>query len=361
MSETLKPPSSPRENINPLGKREGLTNWAFVILDPRPIPAASATNEAIFASGPVYGVEVTVPALVAKCVDNIDPQHSEGDATSAAIEEALKAELPPNGATLATIRADLDSVGTMTVLLMRAHLQFWKDRAYNDEFNAGEVDEYNAAEISTRERELEQAMTRIKLVAESDKFARGGWPGPKSLPTREHAWNDKIASAESSRPLAIIAAAISDFKISLIDRVNTMEQWLKTGEEPEQYVESVEKERLGLISAIENGEIKHEKRGDIAVVESTHRAATSIGYSLAPVVVALNPSFKQGPGEPYKKFTICAFEDKFADIKGALAELSTLEPGWGGSPTIGGSPQGVSSKLTIDQVVGVLSKYLKKV
>jgi len=97
------------------------------------------------------------------------------------------------------------------------------------------------------------------------------------------------------------------------------------------------------------------------VVESTHRAATSVGYSLAPVVVALNPSFKQGPSEPYKKFTVCqfAFAGGFADIKSVLAELNELEAGWGGSPTIGGSPQGVSSKLTIDEVVAVVEKHLR--
>jgi hypothetical protein len=78
------------------------------------------------------------------------------------------------------------------------------------------------------------------------------------------------------------------------------------------------------------------------------------------VVEALNPSFRLGAGEPHRKFTICAFEaSKYADIKSALAELATLEPGWGGSPTIGGSPQGVSSTLSVERVVEVLTKYLK--
>ena len=46
-------------------------------------------------------------------------------------------------------------------------------------------------------------------------------------------------------------------------------------------------------------------------------------------------------------------------IKSALAELAALEPGWGGSPTIGGSPQGVSSLLTTEQVVEVVARHLK--
>lgn len=292
----------------------------------------AAENEAAL-TGQVLGIEVTEPSLAARCsLGNLDPQHAGGNASRAAIEEAVSVELPPEGTTLVTLRADLDAVGAMAVLAIRA-----------------------------RGESLESAVGRIDQVAVSDKFARGGYPGPQPLPTRSNPWNEQTAAAESSRPLAAIAAAVMDFKVSLVQRVATMETWLLTGEEPQQYRDSVERERLDMIAAMESGAIKSETRADgrIAVVESTHRAATSVGYSLAPVVVARNPAFKLGGGEAHVKFTICAFEAKFADIKSALAELATLEPGWGGSPTIGGSPQGVSSALTIDRVVSVLEKHLK--
>lgn len=306
--------------------------FRFALLDPRNVPAATEANDKVFAT-PVYGIEVTVPALAARCITNLDPQHAGGDASRAAIEDAVTAELPPEGATLATVRADLDAVGSMAIFNIRA--------------NAGI---------------LESAMGRINMVATADKFARGGWPGPRPLPTTAKPWNEETASAEGSRPLAAIAAAVMDFKTPLTQRVATMETWLLTGEEPKQYRDSVERERLDMIAALESGAIKHETRagGRLAVVESTHRAATSVGYSLAPVVVARNPAFKLGGGEAHVKFTVCAFEaGKYADIRSALAELATLEAGWGGSPTIGGSPQGVSSTLTTDQVVEVLSKHLK--
>lgn len=305
--------------------------YQFTTLDPRNIPAATEANEKVFANS-VYGIEVTVPALAKRCAFNLDPQHTGGDANRAAIEDALTTELPTEGSTLATVRADLDAIGTMAIFNLRA-----------------------------KGESLESAMDRINMVATADKFARGGYTGPKPLPTRDNPWDESSATAESSRPLAAIAAAIMDFKVPMTNRVSTMERWLLTGDEPAQYRTQVEKERLDMITAMETGQIKSETRSDnrIAVVESTHRAATSVGYSLAPVVVALNPSFKQGPSEPYKKFTICAFEAKFADIKSALAELTTLEAGWGGSPTIGGSPQGVSSVLTIDQVVEVVAKHLR--
>lgn len=346
--------------------------YSFAILDPRNIPAAMEANDKVFASGPVYGIEVTVPALAVRCTFNLDPQHTGGNANRAAIEDALTAELPAEGSTLATVRADLDSVGAMAISSMRKKetivllLEDKSAKGYCPACGMGNETMPGCCMVcGYREGtwfHSQRFMQRFSKVAASDKFARGGYPGPRPLPTRGNPWDEKTASAESSRPLAAIAAAVMDFKISLLDRVEMMEKWLLTGEEPKQYRDSVEKERLDMITALESAAIRHEVRADgrIAVVESTHRAATSVGYSLAPVVVALNPSFKLGGGEPHRKFTVCVFElGKFADIKSALAELATIEPGWGGSPTIGGSPQGVSSTLTIDQVVDVVAKYLK--
>lgn len=123
-----------------------------------------------------------------------------------------------------------------------------------------------------------------------------------------------------------------------------------------------------MVAAIENGEIVIEpisindnSKIDLAVVESRHFFATTVGYMVAPVVVALNPEFKQGSGEPYKKFTVCAYRSEHADIKSALAELALLEPGWGGSPTIGGSPQGVSSSLNIEEVIDVVKRHINRI
>lgn len=278
--------------------------YQFATIDPRNVPAATEANDKVF-ENQVYGIEVTVPALAKRCAFNLDPQHTGGDANRAAIEDSLTIELPAEGSTLATVRADLDAVGSMAVFNLRA-----------------------------KGVSLEPAMERINMVAISDKFARGGYTGPKPLPTRDKPWIEETATAESSRQLAAIAAAVMDFKVPLADRVATMERWLLTGEELEQYRTQVEKERLDMITALETEQIKYETRsgGKIAVVESTHRAATSVGYSLAPVVVALNPSFKQGPGDPYKKFTVCQFAGGFADIKSALADLNELETGWGRFP-----------------------------
>lgn len=217
--------------------------YKFATLDPRIVQGTNEANEKIFANGKVYGIEITVSALVERCIFNLDPQHTGGNANRAAIEEAMTTWLPVEGVILVTVRADLDAIGAMAILSLRKKC------------------------VS-----LEFAMERINMVAESDKFARGGYPGPKPLPSYQE-------GETPTRILAAIAAAVSDFKVPLADRVSTMELWLLTGEEPEQYRAQVEKERLDVITALETGQIKSETRanGRIAVVESTHRAARVLG------------------------------------------------------------------------------------
>ena len=299
----------------------------YEILDPRPV----GDNSAIFAEGAqVLGIEVTVPTLAAQCnLGNIDPQHTGGNIDIAAIEAALTANIPPADATLVTVRADLDAVGAMVILQMRQE----------------------------REEISPAMMERINQIAESDKFARGGWPGIKALPTRDNPWPIQSAGTEDSPTLAAIAAAVADFKVSLESRVEMMKIYLTTGQEPMNYVERVEKERMDIIQALEDGTIEVCSDHQVATVVSTHRAATTIGYSQAPVVIAFNPAM-QGKDGPYAKYSICQFEAGYINLKAILEELNTLEAGWGGSPTIGGSPQGVCSNLTMEEVEAVVRKYL---
>lgn len=301
--------------------------YGFETLDPR--PGEAAKNERFFLH-PVFGIEVSIPALASRCIGNIDPQHTDGNAELAAIEVALICALPEEGTILATVRADLDSVGAMAIISLR----------------------FEGVDLSV-------AMERIALVAAADKFARGIWPGVRPLPTEEKLFDDSSASVESDVRLAPMQMSVSDFNLSLETRVERMKRWLLTGKEPLELREKFIAERQALASAIINGQINAKSDGQIAQVVSTHRAATQVGYCLAPVVVALNPKFSFGGGEPHAKFTICQFTGEHVNLKAVFAELSEIEPGWGGSPTIGGSPQGVNSVLTIEQVVGVVKKHLK--
>ncbi len=304
--------------------------FKFGILDPRPVGTEA---NALLVGPNTFGVEVTIPALAAQCcLGNLDPQHSGQNADQAAIEAALTVELPVEGSTLVTVRADLDSIGAMALLEIRSR---------NGQFSAA-------------------AVARILRVAAADKFARGHWAGVKPLPTTENPWPEKNASASDTRELAAIAAAVADFKVAIADRVAWMEKWLLTGEEPCAYRAQVDKERSDMIAALESGAITHRTEGKIAVVVSTHRAATMVGYSLAPVVVALNREFSFQGGPKHSKFTVSQYEAGYLDLKAAFTELSALEAGWGGSPTIGGSPQGINSTLKIEQVVEIVSKHLIK-
>ncbi len=65
------------------------------------------------------------------------------------------------------------------------------------------------------------------------------------------------------------------------------------------------------------------------------------------------------PPEPHAKFTVCQFTTGYCDLKAVVGELATLEPGWGGSPTIIGSPQGQGSSLSVEEVAEVVARYLK--
>lgn len=301
----------------------------FSILDPRPTDAAKEANEKIFASGPVLGIEVTVPALAAHCVlGNIDPQHTGENASSSAIKESLTIEIPAENAVLATVRPDLDSVGAMAIIAMRAE---------GVEFNS-------------------EILSRVDKISEFDSFTQGDWPGQKPLPSQEEAWPNKL-----ERELAAMNAAIFDHKVEIAERVRTIRAWLETGVEPAQYRAKAERDRADLVQALSDGRIKVDTTldGRIAVVESSHFGALNIGYCLAPVVVALNPALRFQGGEPHRKFTVCQFKTGYVNLTAAKEALSKLEPGWGGSPTIIGSPQGVNSTLMGYQVVEVTSSCLQ--
>jgi hypothetical protein len=98
----------------------------------------------------------------------------------------------------------------------------------------------------------------------------------------------------------------------------------------------------------------------VAYVESSHLSGIALGYSQAPVVVTLNPTFKQGAGEAYKKYTICQYDDTWIDLVAVKNELAHLEAGWGGSPTIIGSPQGKGSEISHEKIIEIVAKHLKK-
>lgn len=262
--------SSAVENGNNVQTPEQAKFVAYdvALLDPRP----NANNDKLFEGADVYGVEVTVPALAARCnLGNLDPQHLGGDHTRAAIEDAVLVALPPASARLVTIRPDLDSLGSMAILNMRQRGEPLSD----------------------------EVLERVRKIAASDTFAKGGWPGVRPMPSRDNRW------PEGKPELDAMAKLGFDHKVSLADRVRGIEEWIKTGAEPFAYDIAVEKERDELVDALESGAVTVETRGSIALVQGNHRTLLDIGYRSAPIVIALNPAFQLHGGAPHAKYTIC--------------------------------------------------------
>lgn len=277
------------------------------------------------------GVEVTVPALAARCgLGNIDPQHSGAADARAAVEVCLDHQpLPLQGSWLVTIRPDLDAFGGMAIFNLRK-----------------------------RGLPLEAVLhQRVRSIARQDGFAFGPWPGPKPLPSRMPEFLELQPGGASLAPLA---AAAADHSIRLEQRIAWIARWLLSGDMPEPYLRAAERRAVALMEAIASGaaQLDTAAGGRIAIVRGEAEGLLRVGYHLAPVVVALNPCFRFRGGDPHAKFTVAQYQPGRADLSGVVQELSGLETGWGGSPTIIGSPQDHASHLSLDVVVAAVEKRL---
>ncbi len=281
------------------------------------------------------GIEVTEPVLAARCgLGNIDPQHGSCSTSSApaAIEVCLDHPLPPGGARLVTIRPDLDALGGMTLLTLRAR------------------DEFLSADL----------VDRVHAAARADKFDRGAWPGARRVP----ATADEIVEAFGDGEITALAAACADDAVSPRDRVETAARWLLSGTVPLAYLAAPRQRTELLLRALREGriEIGMAAEGRIAVVTSEAPGALRLGYFFAPVVVACNPAhpFKTGNREICggRKYTIAQWEPGHVALDLAVEALNRREPGWGGSATIKGSPQSAPSNLTLEAVVAVVERMM---
>lgn len=305
--------------------------YAFGLLDPRPIPLAKEANEKVFAQAKngILGIEMTLPEYVEKCnLGNIDPQHTDGDITTAAIDVAVDMPVPEKDVLMVTVRPDLDALGSMALLNLRQ-----KGLALD-----------------------EAILARVKMISISDTFSNGEWE-PRALPDHNNIW-----AGVKDKELSAISSAVMDFKLPVNDRVKLIEEWLETGNEPASYREKVNKDRIELVGMLERGDITYRTvfEGKLSLVTSTSIAGTSIGYSLSPVTSITNPTFSFQGNDPIVKHTVCQYKLGYVDLPAVLKDLNKIEQGWGGSPTIIGSPQGVSSKITQDQLAEIIGKHLTK-
>lgn len=295
------------------------TKYQFAQFDPR--PQSVEVNEKIFSLGSVFGIEVTIPALAARCtLDNLD-HHRPGDTheTPSACEQAMTCELPAEGTVLATVRPDADSITAMAVLVNRAE---------------------NRSSAEGRPVDKD----KVWAVGEFDRH------GP--------------AGEKPCEFVTAIARKAVDFKISLAERVAWVSDLLAGDDKSEEIAVLIAAHDSELEAARKASELTLHADGRIAAVVSTHRFATNLGYENASVVVAMNPNMPVDPKDAskgtYRKFTVCRYDSHTpCDLPSALKELQALESGWGGRGEIFGSPQGVSSTLTLEQVLEVVARHLK--
>ena len=76
-----------------------------------------------------------------------------------------------------------------------------------------------------------------------------------------------------------------------------------------------------------------------------------LGYRFAPLVVAF-----AGRDIP-RQVTIAQFSAGYVDLAAVASDLNAEEPGWGGSATIVGSPQGVGSRLSEARILMAVESY----
>lgn len=318
--------------------------FKFIQLDPR--PTAAASNDALFkgvGSANVLGVEMTLPAYTSRCtLGNLD-HHGPADTaeTPSACEQALEFQSPywwvctdtgtpwsapfanqeqegPFPVLLVTVRPDADSVTAMAVIASR-YGNPWGEPTPVDE----------------------------DLVRAVGRFDRLG-PSAGVVPP--------IVSA--------IARVAADHKRTLADRVAWVQKALAGGSDPVEVAQLIAARDAELAAARAASTVTKHAGGRVVAVVSTHRFATTLGYEEAAVVVALNPTMPVDFADPakgtYTKYTICRYDAHVpVDLQSALAELQGMEAGWGGRGDIFGSPQGVSSSLTLEQVLAVVERHLK--
>lgn len=296
--------------------------YKYALLAPLRAPDAEARNSAILGRS-CLGIEVTEPQLAERCcLGNIDPQHSGERATISAITAASSVRLPPAGSTLVTIRPDADAIGAMAAIAIRAD---------GIRLSAG-------------------ARRRIALIDEADRFARGGWPGRRPLPQSANEIDEIQIGREGEGAMAGLALTPG---VSLESKVESFRNWILTGHVPDFAYQRTQEARVSLFKALTQRRVivRDILPSRLACVCGIAPGGSRMGYRMAPVVVAESRPLLETEQEGIRKVTVSQYESGYADLDRLNAALSELEPGWGGSRTIIGSPQGLSCNIAVSVII----------
>jgi hypothetical protein len=156
-----------------------------------------------------------------------------------------------------------------------------------------------------------------------------------------------------------LSAAAGDDHLAVGERVDVFRRALLLGDLDWRFIHAARDRIEGMAGAWNEGriEVGTTCAGRVAVVRGSAQGALNLGYRFAPVVVAELAE----PGAPIatrRKLTIAQFATGHIDLPGVARALIGVEPGWGGSPTIIGSPQGVGSNLPLATVLRIIRAKL---
>lgn len=260
-----------------------------------------------------YGVEVSDPRFL-RNQPNLDHHRStDTSQTLSAAEQALKlpdSELPKPGSVLATIRPDADSVTAMAVLANRLE----------------------GRPINTR---------LVEEIGKRDRISGYRQPPPEDLRDMLDAMQTNVRGPLELHRKVWFAKDVLDGTVNpdLLTRLAERARFKK--DSLQQHI-------------TDTAVIEPVLQNQLALVKADSSAAINRGYEYGSVVVLHN----QNPH--FTRFSVAAMDGapEARYMGWALRELQTIEPGWGGRRNIFGSPQGVDTKLTPEEVLAVVKKYI---
>lgn len=261
-----------------------------------------------------FGIEVTESKLL-NGQPNLDHHGSKVSANMpSAIEQALALpadQLPKPGSTLATIKHDADSLGAMAVLANRI-----EGRPVNQEL--------------------------VEAIGRRDRGVRDTSPISPELSRMLAAIQETV---KSGRPIHKKVFFLKDCLDGSVNdgAVRERAEWRRErNREMRDHIEDTVQVK------------PYKDVRDVVLLTADTTKALSHGYQYAPISILHvdTPTFKRISVGVQEGST------KGKYLGRALQELQTIEPGWGGRPTIFGSPHGKNTTLTPDVVASVVSKYI---
>ncbi len=289
------------------------------------------------------GFEIT-HNLISKNLDlNIDPQHKDDIEDHTCVEKLIT--LLPN------IKKEYDSGRII-------HLYFLKTDL--DSISAAAVLELHLCK--NKKLESEESQKRIFNIANYDRHGRKWAPKftdkKKAIDIREE--NEKYYS-EYKIPRGLFML-VSGWKNPVEYKIETMKDWILTG-----HFTDIEKYNKMAIKnfkeALNNSKIEVLEPEKLVFVKSNKRGACGIGYQVAPIVIAMNPSFRFGYGDKRvygRKWVIAQCDEGYIPLQDILVKILEIEPGWGGSNSIIGSPQDRPSKIKKEDIIEIVREIVNR-